>query len=144
MKKLYCLIIILLTGCANHAEKLQCSILEKTKDYSIYEIITFEFDQEGTQIQNGIYNLELEVKDDYIDYLNKFKGTIVLEYTNLYDIGVKRKLVSKNNTLNFVLSYNASMYSKAEKDKLLNHSLYFYGNYNEVKKELEKDGYKCN
>lgn len=142
MKKLICLfIILLLTGCS---KELECSIIERTDDYSIFETITFEFNKDDSEIKKGIYSLKLDVKEDYIDYLNEFKSTIVLEYTNLYDIGVKRKLSSKNNTLKFVLSYNSSKYSKKDKEKLLNHSLYFYGDHDEVKKELEKDGYKCN
>ena len=143
MKKLLCciFIILFLTGCGR---KLECFIEEKSDDYSILETITLKFDEEGTEIKKGIYSLNLKVTDDYTEYLNESKSTILLEYTNLYDIGVKRKLSLKDNTLKFILKYNASKYSKDEKDKLLNHSLYFYGTYEQVKTELEKDGYKCN
>lgn len=141
MKKLLCFIfcILCLTGCGE--KKLDCSIVEKNSNYSIVETIVFKFDE--NEIKKGTYSLKLDVVDDYKDYLNDFKSSIILEYTNLYNMGVKRKISSKNNTLNFVLKYDATNYDKNQKQILLNHSLYMIGNYDLVKIELEKDGYVC-
>ena len=140
MKKLCCLIIILLlTGCGN---KLVCTNRDDTTDYTIDETVIFKFDD--SEIKNGKYILKLHIDKSYKDYLSKFKNSLILEYTNLYDIGVKRKVSIKDNNLNFVLKYDSSKFNKEEKEQLIKHGLYEYGNYGIVKNELEKDGYECN
>lgn len=144
MKKICCylILIICLTGC--NEKKMSCSSKIETSDFTIVETLSFKFDKNGSQITKGKYNLMLTISSDYVTHLDYFKGQLALEYENIYKLGVKREMNIKDNELNFELKYNSKKYDLATKEKLVKYGVYSLGNYDYVKKELEKDGYICN
>lgn len=144
MKKICCylILIICLTGC--NEKKMSCSSKIETSDFTIIETLSFNFDKNGLEIIKGKYNLSLILSDEYITHLDYFKGQLALEYENIYELGVKRKMNIKNNELNFELRYNSKEYDLNTKEQLVKYGIYSIGNYDYVKEELEKDGYICN
>lgn len=117
MKKglMFLAIILLVTGCKN---QLKCTQTTEDETYKLNQNITFNFDKnDKVTSADTVYTMVFETEEDAKDYYTIF-STLSEDYN----------IEQKKNKITVKDSQDYSNYDQGKK---------------ELKKELEKNGYKC-
>lgn len=133
--------VILLSGCGVKKETLTCTSVDETvaETKSTNEI---KVDFEGKEIVKLAMNIDVEVSEQYKDYVNVFKEKMEEQFASFEDqTGMTVDVSEKDNKV--LVRLNAdykNMDSKTKKELgIVNEG----ANLEDVKKSLEDEGFTC-
>lgn len=133
--------IVLLSGCGVKKETLTCTSVDETvaETKSTNEI---KVDFEGKEIVKLAMNIDVEVSEQYKDYVNVFKEKMEEQFASFEDqTGMTVDVSEKDNKV--LVRLNAdykNMDSKTKKELgIVNEG----ANLEDVKKSLEDEGFTC-
>lgn len=133
--------IVLLSGCGVKKETLTCTSVDETvaETKSTNEI---KVDFEGKNIVKLAMNIDVEVSEQYKDYVNVFKEKMEEQFASFEDqTGMTVDVSEKDNKV--LVRLNAdykNMDSKTKKELgIVNEG----ANLEDVKKSLEDEGFTC-
>lgn len=133
--------VILLSGCGVKKETLTCTSVDETitETKSTNEV---KVDFEGKEIVKLAMNIDVEVSEQYKDYVNVFKEKMEEQFASFEDqTGMTVDVSEKDNKV--LVRLNAdykNMDSKTKKELgIVNEG----ANLEDVKKSLEDEGFTC-
>ena len=133
--------IVLLSGCGVKKETLTCTSVDETitETKSTNEV---KVDFEGKEIVKLAMNIDVEVSEQYKDYVNVFKEKMEEQFASFEDqTGMTVDVSEKDNKV--LVRLNAdykNMDSKTKKELgIVNEG----ANLEDVKKSLEDEGFTC-
>ena len=140
MKKMFLLLasILLLTGCGE--KKLTCTKTAESEGLKMNEEIILYYKED--KISGGSFTAELEVPEEYIEYIGDLKSEMEEEYEDIKNIA-DLTIDSKDNKVKVNISYKTKGLTEDELDELYYGGLYAEVNLEETKKEYEENEYTC-
>jgi len=135
---LFCTLI--LTGCGG--KTLTCTMSEEEDGMTMSNEMKFTFDKEGEKITKGSVVFDVEVDEEYAEYLDELEEDLKDEFEDIEDFA-DVKLKTKNNSFSVEIKYSTKDLSEDELEELYYADIYDDVTYEELKEELEDSGFTC-
>ena len=131
---------LLVSGCGK-TKVLECTLTDDSSDgMEMTQTVKATF--KNNTVEQMDINMKMTVDDALKEYTGELANTLKSEFSNLEDKkGVTIKTDTKDNVVTFNLSADLTKMDKDAKEEL--DMVGPSETYDQAKKELEKEGYKC-